>query len=418
MLERARKKSGAIEWVQGDALALPFGDGEFDAVTVGFGVRNLEDLGGGLAELARVLRPGGRSRCSRSRVRAGSCARSSGSGSTSSSRSRGGCSRAGRRTRTFRRACGASPGPRISPRCIERRRLPRRALPAPRRRQRRAAHGGAARERPGASSSEARPFLDELEQRLELAVERYPGLVAAVGRNAVAAGGKRLRPLLVHLTSPYARARAPRGSRGRARARGDARPRRPHRRRGAPPRPLVRLARARRRTPRAPAATTSSRARSPSSRSAGDLEGVEILARALPRDRARRGDAAAPGPRSRHADRGVPRAHRAEDREALRGRVPARLARRATRRVRARARDRVPDRGRHPRLRRRHDRDREDPRRRPPRGRADAAADPRRARGRGRPRARSPAGRCEGALVRVAATSALERSRATGARLR
>jgi geranylgeranyl pyrophosphate synthase len=48
---------------------------------------------------------------------------------------------------------------------------------------------------------EAQPYLDELEQRLELAVERYPGLVAAVGRNAVAAGGKRLRPLLVHLTA-------------------------------------------------------------------------------------------------------------------------------------------------------------------------------------------------------------------------
>ena len=49
---------------------------------------------------------------------------------------------------------------------------------------------------------EARPFLDELEQRLEVAVERYPGLVAAVGRTAVASGGKRLRPLLVHLTAP------------------------------------------------------------------------------------------------------------------------------------------------------------------------------------------------------------------------
>jgi demethylmenaquinone methyltransferase / 2-methoxy-6-polyprenyl-1,4-benzoquinol methylase len=60
MLERARKKSGAIEWVQGDALELPFADGEFDAVTVGFGVRNLADLEGGLRELARVLRPGGK----------------------------------------------------------------------------------------------------------------------------------------------------------------------------------------------------------------------------------------------------------------------------------------------------------------------------------------------------------------------
>jgi len=60
MLERARRKSGTIEWVKGDALALPFADGEFDAATVGFGVRNLDDLEGGLRELARVLRPGGK----------------------------------------------------------------------------------------------------------------------------------------------------------------------------------------------------------------------------------------------------------------------------------------------------------------------------------------------------------------------
>jgi demethylmenaquinone methyltransferase/2-methoxy-6-polyprenyl-1,4-benzoquinol methylase len=60
MLERARRKSGEISWVRGDALALPFEDGLFDAATVGFGVRNLADLEGGLAELRRVLRPGGR----------------------------------------------------------------------------------------------------------------------------------------------------------------------------------------------------------------------------------------------------------------------------------------------------------------------------------------------------------------------
>jgi demethylmenaquinone methyltransferase/2-methoxy-6-polyprenyl-1,4-benzoquinol methylase len=60
MLARARKKSGAIEWVQGDALALPFENGAFDAATVGFGVRNLADLEGGLRELARILRPGGK----------------------------------------------------------------------------------------------------------------------------------------------------------------------------------------------------------------------------------------------------------------------------------------------------------------------------------------------------------------------
>jgi demethylmenaquinone methyltransferase / 2-methoxy-6-polyprenyl-1,4-benzoquinol methylase len=60
MLERARRKSGAIEWVEGDALALPFADAEFDAATVGFGVRNLSDLEAGLRELARVVRPGGK----------------------------------------------------------------------------------------------------------------------------------------------------------------------------------------------------------------------------------------------------------------------------------------------------------------------------------------------------------------------
>ena len=60
MLERARRKSGAIEWIQGDALALPFSDGEFDAATVGFGVRNLADLEDGLRQLARVLKPGGK----------------------------------------------------------------------------------------------------------------------------------------------------------------------------------------------------------------------------------------------------------------------------------------------------------------------------------------------------------------------
>jgi demethylmenaquinone methyltransferase/2-methoxy-6-polyprenyl-1,4-benzoquinol methylase len=60
MLERARRNSEEVEWVQGDALALPFGDGDFDAATVGFGVRNLDDLERGLGELRRVLRAGGR----------------------------------------------------------------------------------------------------------------------------------------------------------------------------------------------------------------------------------------------------------------------------------------------------------------------------------------------------------------------
>ena len=64
MLERARckpKPAGAdlrFEW--GDALDLPFEDGAFDAATVGFGARNFSDLARGLAEMVRVVRPGGR----------------------------------------------------------------------------------------------------------------------------------------------------------------------------------------------------------------------------------------------------------------------------------------------------------------------------------------------------------------------
>jgi demethylmenaquinone methyltransferase/2-methoxy-6-polyprenyl-1,4-benzoquinol methylase len=60
MLERAGRKEAGVDWVQGDALALPFGDGSFDAATVGFGVRNVADLDRGLRELRRVLRVGGR----------------------------------------------------------------------------------------------------------------------------------------------------------------------------------------------------------------------------------------------------------------------------------------------------------------------------------------------------------------------
>jgi len=66
MLARARSKfeskglAGRCETVLGDALRLPFPDASFDAVTVGFGVRNLADMSAGFAEALRVLAPGGR----------------------------------------------------------------------------------------------------------------------------------------------------------------------------------------------------------------------------------------------------------------------------------------------------------------------------------------------------------------------
>jgi demethylmenaquinone methyltransferase/2-methoxy-6-polyprenyl-1,4-benzoquinol methylase len=60
MLERARRKAPELEWLQGDLLALPFEDGDFDAATVGFGIRNVADLEAGLRELRRVVTPGGR----------------------------------------------------------------------------------------------------------------------------------------------------------------------------------------------------------------------------------------------------------------------------------------------------------------------------------------------------------------------
>lgn len=49
-----------VTLIQGDCLALPFPDGAFDTVTVAFGVRNFEHLDRGYAEMARVLRPGGK----------------------------------------------------------------------------------------------------------------------------------------------------------------------------------------------------------------------------------------------------------------------------------------------------------------------------------------------------------------------
>lgn len=51
--------SSLIEFVKGDSEAMPFTDGQFDAITVAFGVRNFENLGKGLCEFYRVLNPNG-----------------------------------------------------------------------------------------------------------------------------------------------------------------------------------------------------------------------------------------------------------------------------------------------------------------------------------------------------------------------
>ncbi|SDS26059.1 demethylmenaquinone methyltransferase [Actinopolymorpha singaporensis] len=60
MLGRGKRLRPELPFVGGDALALPFADESFDAVTMSFGLRNLADPRAGLAELLRVTRPGGR----------------------------------------------------------------------------------------------------------------------------------------------------------------------------------------------------------------------------------------------------------------------------------------------------------------------------------------------------------------------
>lgn len=60
--EKAKKMnvSDVVEFVKGDSEKMPFADNTFDAITVGFGVRNFENLEAGLKEMLRVLRTGGK----------------------------------------------------------------------------------------------------------------------------------------------------------------------------------------------------------------------------------------------------------------------------------------------------------------------------------------------------------------------
>ena len=340
-----------------------------------------------------VLTRGPGRRSSRSRARAACSRPSTGSGSTGSCRCSARCCRAARPTRTCRRACGGSRAGGAGGRASGGR-LRGCPLPILRRRHRRPAHRSgrmtlaSIRESPGLDA-----YLDELEERLAEAVETHPGLVSEVGAEALAAGGKRLRPLLVFLCSPRPRA-AGRGRPGRrARAHGDARPRRPDRPRRVPARPRRRLVEPRRRSARATGDYLFARAFAELA-ATGD-------ARAVACSRTRR-SAWPAARRSSGARRTIPdtTVESYLERCALKtGKLfeaACLLGAGGDRELGefgARARDRLPDRRRHPRLLGRDGRDGQDRRHRPARGHADAAAAAGRARGRGRaPRAgrRSP----------------------------
>jgi demethylmenaquinone methyltransferase/2-methoxy-6-polyprenyl-1,4-benzoquinol methylase len=60
MLREGKRRRPALPFVAGDALRLPFADASFDAVTISFGLRNLNDVDAGLREMLRVTQPGGR----------------------------------------------------------------------------------------------------------------------------------------------------------------------------------------------------------------------------------------------------------------------------------------------------------------------------------------------------------------------
>ena len=67
MIARARAKAHrhppGVAFLVGDGMRLPFADGTFDACTIAFGLRNMEDYDAAVREMARVLRPGGRLIC-------------------------------------------------------------------------------------------------------------------------------------------------------------------------------------------------------------------------------------------------------------------------------------------------------------------------------------------------------------------
>ena len=197
-----------LEWVQGDLLELPFEDARFDAATVGFGVRNVADLERGLAELRRVLRPGGRLGDPRDHDAARAAAavlpalvrRPDPARRTDSPRRQGVHVSAGERA-PLPRPGGAGGADRGAG-------LRGGRLPPARGWHRRAAYGygwhtgGVVRRRSSRTSSRsssgcARPS------------PRIPASSSGSAQRRVDAGGKRLRPLLIHLVTRRPRAGAP-----------------------------------------------------------------------------------------------------------------------------------------------------------------------------------------------------------------
>ena len=383
------------------------------SATVGFGVRNVADLERRRSrELRRVLVPGGRLGDPRDHAAARRArARSSGSGSTASCPLLGRVLPGGSAYTYLPASVRRFPGPdELAPSSRAR------ASASVRYRllgggDRRAPHGSRRSERARGDPRDAGRSTRTSRRSRSGCTPRsttYPGLVAAVGargaRGRAASGCGRC-------SSSSRRARrgaaGRRGGRGRARAHGDARPRRPDRRRRVPARPGRRLVGLRRRRGRERPATTSSPARSPSSPATGDADAVAGARRRGALPRARRGDAAAPDARPGH-DRSRPTSSAARSRPAklfeaaclLGSAAPTRDLGRV-RRSRSASPSRSPTTSSTARARRIET------------GKI-AGTDLREGtptlplllaarRGRGRPDARSPAGRTDDALVRVAA---------------
>ena len=211
MLERARRKSSDVEWVQRRPAraAVRRTRPSTPRRSASASATSPTSSAGSTSCAACCVRAAA-SASSRSRGRAGRCGSSTRSGSTASCRCSARCFPAARPTRTSRRACAAFPGPdelaalmRGPASATSRYRLFAGGIVA--------LHTGTARVTSALAAIRAAPgldaYLDELEARLERAVATHPGVVAAVGSEALAAGGKRLRPLLVFLCAPRERRR-------------------------------------------------------------------------------------------------------------------------------------------------------------------------------------------------------------------